>query len=409
MVDHRFDQLEQVLDELLAIDPVDTADDDLHEIVVAVQRQSHRLAAVRARLISSWEQRGIWSSDGSRSPGHRLARETSTSVAAGKTEVRRATALRSMPATTTALAEGALSPQHVDLLSGANMDRRRSLFEAHEELLVDQCRKLRFADATRAVSYWMQRADAEETEDEGDRLHESRGASAATTLDGMVDLRALLDPVGGATFLDELVRLTEQLRLQDVADGVVRTVTQRRADALVEMARRSRAASEGGPQPRPLVTVLVGEETLARICELATGTVVAPGQVIPLLSDADLERIVFDGPDRVMSVSRKRRFTGALRRAIEVRDRRCQHPSGCDEPATRCDIDHVRPWIEGGETSQQNGRLYCWRHNRDALFRNAQPPDEHDDADEEPETDNGPPGCAEAPDEPDGRSPPAAA
>ena len=94
-----------------------------------------------------------------------------------------------MPATTSALADGALSPQHVDLLAGAAAGGRRGLFEAHEELLVDQCRTLRFADASRAVAYWMQRADAEATELEGDRLHESRQASAATTFDGMVDLR----------------------------------------------------------------------------------------------------------------------------------------------------------------------------------------------------------------------------
>jgi len=55
--------------------------------------------------------------------------------------------------------------------------------------------------------------------------------------------------------------------------------------------------------------------------ELAEGSVITPGQLVPLLGDADLERVVFDGPDRVLSVSKKRRFAGALRRAIKVRDR----------------------------------------------------------------------------------------
>ncbi len=83
------------------------------------------------------------------------------------------------------------------------------------------------------------------------------------------------------------------------------------------------------------------------------------------LDDADLERIVFDGPDRVLSVSTRRRFTGALRRAIEVRDRHCQHPSGCDEPAPTCDVDHIEPWPIARRTSQDNGRLQCRPHNRD--------------------------------------------
>ena len=205
----------------------------------------------------------------------------------------------------------------------------------------------------------------------------------------MVDLRALFDPIGGAAFLDELVRLMEQLRLDDEQTGRLRTATQRRADALVEMATRSRTARDSGLRPRPLITIHVGEESFARICELATGTVVAPGQVVPLLADADLERIVFDGPDRVISVSHKRRFTGALRRAIEVRDRHCRHPSGCDEPASRCDVDHIIPHSEGGPTSQDNGELRCWPHNRNPDLRNAHPPEPSGDPDE-----RAPPGAA---------------
>jgi len=297
------------------------------------------------------------------------------SVAAGKREVRRARALSSMPHTAAAVAEGLLSPQHVDLLAGANDGARTARFAEHEQFLVAQCVVLRYAPACRMIEYWKQHADAETCQHDADRRRESRRATAATTIDGMVDLRALLDPVGGATFLAELARLMEQLRLADTRDGTVRTAAQRRADALVEMAVRSRTAVEGGLRPRPMITVVVGEATLARVCELATGTVIAPGQVVPLLSDAELERVVFDGPDRVIAVSRKRCFTGALRRAIEVRDRHCQHPSGCDE------------------------------------LRNARPADPPSEAgpDVEPADDPDPPGDPDPPTERDERAPPDAA
>ncbi len=116
------------VDELSAVDPADLSDDDLDALVVSVQRCSHRLAAVRARLIGRWDRRRVWESDGSRSPGHRLARTTSMSVAAGKREVRRARALSSMPHTAAAVAEGLLSPQHVDLLAGANDGARTARF-----------------------------------------------------------------------------------------------------------------------------------------------------------------------------------------------------------------------------------------------------------------------------------------
>ena len=139
------------------------------------------------------------------------------------------------------------------------------------------------------------------------------------------------------------------------------------------MATRSRSAHPGGLRPRPLITILTGDASFARICELADGTVLSPGQLVPLLSEADIERVVFDGPDRVLSVSRRRTFTGALRRAIEVRDRHCQHPSGCDEPADRCDVDHIQPYTDGGPTTLDNGRLSCWPHNRHHHLRNATP------------------------------------
>jgi hypothetical protein len=374
------DRLDTALGDLLALDPDELTDGELHELVVAVQRQSHRLAAARAKLISVWDRRGVWSDDGSRTAAHRLSREASMSAGSAKVELRRARQLRSMPHTAAALASGALSPDHVDLLGRANHGNRSELFADHEATLVQQCQLLRFPDACRMVDYWRQRADAEATEDEAERLHAARHATVATTIDGVVDVRAVLDPVGGAAFKAELDRLERQLYLADKNSGNVRTVGQRRADALVEMADRSRTTKPGGLRPRPLITVLVGETSFAHVCELSAGTVIAPGQIVPLLSQADLERVVFDGPDRVIAVSRRRRFTGALRRAIEVRDRHCQHPSGCDEPAENCDVDHKLPYADGGETSQENGELKCRPQNRDKAKRDKkprrQPPDQ---------------------------------
>ena len=77
-----------------------------------------------------------------------------------------------------------------------------------------------------------------------------------------------------------------------------------------------------------------------------------------------MERVVFDGPDRVTNVGvRRRMFTGATRRAVEVRDRECFHEF-CDVPADDCEIDHVEPWAAGGLTVDDNGRPACGFHNR---------------------------------------------
>ena len=116
-----FDQVEQLreaVDALAAID-LDTLDDGgLDELVVALGRQSHRLAAATARLLSCWERRGVWAGDGSRRAASRLARDTATSPGTAKVALRRARALPAMPAVAAAVGAGRLSMDHVDLLAG---------------------------------------------------------------------------------------------------------------------------------------------------------------------------------------------------------------------------------------------------------------------------------------------------
>jgi hypothetical protein len=177
---------------------------------------------------------------------------------------------------------------------------------------------------------------------------------------------------------NELKRLEQQLfdadwaearsRLGDraTAADLKRTPAQRRADALVQMAIRSRTAPADGRPPEPLFSVFVGYETFAgRICELANGAVVTPGSVVPWLPQSWIERVVFDGPSRIIDMGvRKRLFTGALRRAVQLRDRECFHEF-CDLPAEDCEIDHIVPYAAGGETTQTNGRPACGFHNRE--------------------------------------------
>jgi hypothetical protein len=144
-----------------------------------------------------------------------------------------------------------------------------------------------------------------------------------------------------------------------------RTPAQRRADAFVEMAKRAEAMPDGARLPEPLFSVFLGYETLAGpLCELANGRMVTPGSLIKWLPSAWIERIVFDGPSRIVDVGVRRRiFEGATRRGVEVRDRECFHEF-CEERADDCQVDHVEPWAAGGDTVMANGRVACGFHNR---------------------------------------------
>jgi hypothetical protein len=254
--------------------------------------------------------------------------------------------------------------------------RTAEAFARDESILVDAARGLGFAGFAKVVAYWSQHADPDGAEKAAAAQGERRRFHLSRTLDGMWAGDLLLDPLSGAA-VDETLRLIEdELFTADwadararVGDGVsvkdlARTRAQRRADALVEMAVRARTAPARGRRPAPLFTVHVGYETFAgRICELANGTVLAPGALVPWLDGADLERVVFSGASRIIDLgAHTRLYVGADRRAIEIRDRACYHPT-CQQ-AQHLQVDHIQPWAQGGTTTQGNGRLACPHHNR---------------------------------------------
>jgi hypothetical protein len=364
------DDLAGVIDSLLDVDPAELTDAELHELVTSIQRQRHRLAAVAADAISAWDRRMVWADNGAGSAAVRLANDTSSSTSSTGVEVKRARRLRTMPHVRDALAAGDLSPDHVDLLAKANQPWRNTDFADHEETLVGQCKILRFRDARKMVDYWCVRADADAAEDRAERQRNAAHLNVSSTLDGTVVVNGVLDPIGGSIVSDEIGRIERELYVADKRDGVTRTASQRRAAALVEMATRSATAPADGRRPRALFTAHVGDATMSRLCELSNGTVVTPGSIFRYAGDADLEVVLFDGPSTVVSVSHRRTFTGALRRAVQVRDRHCQHESGCDVPADHCDVDHIVPYAADGPTSQFNGKAECHPHNRN--------PDRHD-------------------------------
>ena len=305
----------------------------------------------------------MWAADGSKAAAARLARATHLRRGDADRLVHRARDLDKMPATAAAYAAGEINGAHVDLVASCNRQWRNAEFTDAEELLVNVCRTPFFQVAHRGIEYWKQCADRDAADRDADTVHQSRHLSASTTWHGKVAIDGLLDPVGGEIFKTELDRICEQLRLEDLRDGVERTPQQRRADALVEMAMRSATAPADGLRPRPLFTVTIGIDPFNHLCQTAAGTVIAPGLLIPYLSDADIERIVYDPPNRRIEASWKRSFTGAVRRIIDIRDGHCQHP-GCDEPAVRCDADHITPRNHGGITCLCNGQLLCAYHNR---------------------------------------------
>jgi hypothetical protein len=368
--------LATAIDALLTLDP-DTLDDAaLADAVVGLHRQQARLAAATARLTAASDARQVWAGDGSRSCGAWVARRCRLPVGQARAGVWLGRRLRAMPATAEAFATGDIGQRHAAVLASLAGGRTAECYARDEVMLVGFACKMAWPDFCRAVEYWRQCADPDGGERDAAHDQALRRVHLAEGLRGTGHLEGLLTPLGRVTVVGALGRIEQELFEADWASAraehggaatachLSRTPAQRRHDALVEMARRAVAAAPDGKRPRPLVSVLVGYETFkGRICEFADGTVTTPGTVASLLDVALIERVVFDGPSRVIDLGRARRFTGAVRRALEVRDRHCTHP-GCDLPTQRCQGDHIQPWSDGGSTTGDNGQLRCGHHNR---------------------------------------------
>ena len=368
------DGLEAALDKVCS-DPSMLADG---ESIERLYRCLSRMEAAATVATASFEAGGEWRDRGARSVAGWLAARCLEPKGLSGRRAQLGRDLRHLPVVEAAWLDGDIGSAQVALLARARTAVTEEAMARDEAFLVHKAGDLRFDRFRRAMAYWSQLADPDGAETSAADQREGRRMHLSESVDGTWFADVVLDPVSGQIVSSALGRIDDELWAADWAEArerlgsearqsdLGRTPAQRRADALVEMAIRSGTAPADGRRPEPLFSVLVGYETFAgRICEFEVGTVVSPGTLTGWLDKAWIERIVFGSPSRVMDVGvTTRLFTGALRRALEVRDREC-FQDYCDVPASRCEADHIEPWAAGGRTTERNGRMACGCHNRD--------------------------------------------
>lgn len=186
-----------------------------------------------------------------------------------------------------------------------------------------------------------------------------------TTIDGALELAGLLDAEGGAAVRAAIDALTRPL------PGDERVSSQRRADALVELARRqldgAGLPAAGGQRPHLTLTVPAAALRGAADAPPAELEWVGPipGETARRLScDAVRSTVAVDDHGQPLGVGRATRVVPpALRRALIVRDRGCRFP-GCDRPPAWTEAHHVLHWADDGETELDNLVLLCRPHHR---------------------------------------------
>jgi hypothetical protein len=202
-----------------------------------------------------------------------------------------------------------------------------------------------------------------------ERAWRTRRLNATRTSDDGGTLEARLDKIGLETVLTALAPLAAP---HGEADD--RSAEQRRADALVELARRS-LDSGGLPETggvRPHVTVVVDLPTLlgeqgAPAAQLDRLGAISGEAARRLACDAGVCRVITNGPSQILDAGRATRtVTPAQRRALAVRDGGCVK---CRAPVGWCEAHHVVFWTDFGPTDLDNLVLLCWGCHRDVHER----------------------------------------
>jgi hypothetical protein len=209
------------------------------------------------------------------------------------------------------------------------------------------------------------KADPEEAQRRYESLVSDRRVVAQPDPDGTATLLGLdLPPERVQAAMDYITSLAKSL----TGEGDSRTIDQLRADIFLDLLAGHPLAK--GAQGKGLVDIHVDLATLA---ELANdpgdlggyGPVVADiaRQVAESQPEAQWRYVVADTRDGkiVAEGTTRRRPLASQRRQVENRNPRCIFP-GCRMPASQCDLDHRKRWVEVKETKTDNLVPLC-RHD----------------------------------------------
>ena len=347
-------------------DPSPLSDQEAEEGFAELQRIAQAVEAKKLAWLADLQRRASFRRDGYLSTTDWLSDRFNLARGSAKEHIKTAEALEALPEAREALQEGEVSSSAVRVLTAA-WESHPEAFEASGSTLLEAAKTTPIGDLRRTVEDWRHAHDQDDGLEQARRARERRSLDICPTASGMVRVDGELDPEGGEHVMTALQAMVDG----EVKSGPpdLRTPRQRRADALVELARRYLDAPErpsvGGERPHVTVTVdldaLRGMEGSA---ELDHGGVVHKETARRLACDASVRRVVLGPRSEPLDVGRKTHVVpAALRRAVILRDQSCRFP-GCGRPHAWCEAHHVKHWADGGETSLSNLVLMCRPHHR---------------------------------------------
>lgn len=277
------DQLEMMASVAAGTSWADRPKAGLGADLVQVQRIERMVGAAKLGVLAAFDASGQYRLDAHPSAATWLAATTKTDRRRVRHQIGVARKARTMPDTEAAFRAGLIGFEHVATLARAQTTATAPFFAEAEHELVAAAQTLDYDLFCRAVRAWMDFVDPDGADERARKADERRRAHASRTFDGMVRIDAWLDAIGGTEFLAELRRLERHLFDADWAEArerfgdntkasdLARTAEQRRADAFVEMARRSATCDKPGQPPKWVLNVMMGYATFWNELAAVTG------------------------------------------------------------------------------------------------------------------------------------------
>ena len=345
--------------------------DDLLERTRTLIAERNRIDAELARTVREAETAGAFQRDGMATPRSWLRGHGRLSGPAAAQIARNGQVMEQLPAVAAAHTSGAISADAVAVIGKITATRPVALAAAQSvDLTAVAGVMASFAAGqphqglVKLVHAFVEKLDADGPEPDPT---EQRLLSIAKHADGSITFRGHLDVVGGEKFQAAL----ESLRQTHRPAGDERTLVQRQADALVQLADIHLGCSTlpllRGVKPHVAVRVdlddLIDPATGKGAAQGGFGAVLSAARARQAACDAEIRRYLLTPDAELLNLGRTHRLvTPALRTAVELRDEHCVF-AGCDAPTHWCEVHHVIHWLFGGTTNLENSALLCERHH----------------------------------------------
>lgn len=379
------DALSAVVTDLIALPLSTLGEADLLDLVRLAERARRQLEHLDQLLIAEVEARALPARYVLRGTSHFLAGLLNLSPAESALRTRRAHDLAPrvaltgdrleprLPATAAALADGAITTRHADVIATA-LDRVRGSLSVPESsdaecFLVDQARlfdaKLLSGIARRLIDTLCPDGRLA-TEHEQQRR---RRLSCVPSADGMYRLSGDLDGETAALALSVLHSLGAP-RPTDAGGRDERTAGQRLHDAfrsVLTLALRSGELPASGGVPATVLITMTAEqfESGTGLAQTSFGQLLHVDQALRLADEASVAWVVHGSKGGVLNYGTSRRVASDKQTlALIARDQGCTFP-GCTDPPEWTEKHHVIPWAQGGSTNLDNLCLLCnYHHDR---------------------------------------------